>query len=110
VADSLACGRDFSVLYAPYVNSYRRYMAGTFARRGSWPAWTTAPAVSALWATRPGDSRREPLPGRRRQPLPAFAAAIAAGTYGITHGLTFEGIYSGDAYRDPTVREVPKSL
>jgi glutamine synthetase len=69
VAGQLACGRDFSVFYAPYVNSYRRYMAGTFA------------------------------PTR-----------LAAGIHGITHGLKFDGLYTGDAYKDPNVREVPKSL
>jgi len=111
VAGQLACGRDFSVFYAPYVNSYRRYMAGTFA-----PTRLVAGVDNRTCGLRlVGHSPKairvvNRCPGADANPYLAFAAAIAAGIYGITHGLTFEGIYTGDAYRDPKVREVPKSL
>jgi glutamine synthetase len=111
VAGQLACGRDFSVFYAPYVNSYRRYLAGTFA-----PTRLVAGVdnrtcgLRILGHTPPAMRVENRCPGADANPYLAFAAAIAAGIHGITHELEFEGIYTGDAYQDPTVREVPKSL
>ena len=111
VAGQLACGRDFSVFYAPYVNSYRRYMAGTFAPTRLVAGMDNRTTGLRLLGHSPKAIRIENrCPGADANPYLAFAATIAAGLYGITHELTFEGIYEGDAYRDPSVREVPKSL
>lgn len=111
VAGQLACGRDFSVFYAPYVNSYRRYMAGTFAPTRLVAGVDNRTCGLRLIGHSPKAIRVENrCPGADANPYLAFAATIAAGIYGITHGLAFEGIYAGDAYRDPKVREVPKSL
>ena len=111
VAGQLACGRDFSVFYAPYVNSYRRYMAGTFAPTRLVTGVDNRTCGLRIIGHSPKSIRVENrCPGADANPYLAFAAAIAAGVYGITHGLKFEGIYKGDAYKDPNVREVPKSL
>jgi len=111
VAGQLACGRDFSVFYAPYVNSYRRYMAGTFAPTRLVAGVDNRTCGLRLIGHSPQSIRVENrCPGADANPYLAFAATIAAGIYGITHGLSFEGVYTGDAYRDPKVREVPKSL
>jgi glutamine synthetase len=111
VAGQLACGRDFSVFYAPYVNSYRRYMAGTFAPTRLVAGVDNRTCGLRLIGHSPKSIRVENrCPGADANPYLAFAATIAAGIYGITHGVPFEGIYTGDAYRDPKVREVPKSL
>jgi glutamine synthetase len=111
VAGQLACGRDFSVFYAPYVNSYRRYMAGTFAPTRLVTGVDNRTCGLRMIGHSPKSIRVENrCPGADANPYLAFAAAIAAGIYGITHGLKFEGIYKGDAYKDPNVREVPKSL
>ncbi|MBI4421120.1 MAG: glutamine synthetase, partial [Gemmatimonadetes bacterium] len=111
VAGQLACGQAFSVFYAPYVNSYRRYMAGTFA-----PTRLVAGADNRTCGLRilghsPQAIRVENrCPGADANPYLAFAATIAAGLYGIQRELPFEGLYTGDAYKDPTVRQVPKTL
>lgn len=111
VAGQLACGQAFSVFYAPYVNSYRRYMAGTFA-----PTRLVAGADNRTCGLRilghsPKAMRVENrCPGADANPYLAFAATIAAGLYGIQRELPFEGIYTGDAYKDPKVRQVPKTL
>jgi len=111
VAGQLAWGRDLSVLYAPYVNSYRRYMAGTFAPTRLVAGVDNRTCGLRLLGHSPSAIRVENrCPGADANPYLAFAATIAAGIYGITHELEFEGIYTGDAYADPTVREVPKSL
>lgn len=107
----LALGRDLSVFHAPYVNSYRRYQAGTFA-----PTRLVAGVDNRTCGIRIlGHSANairveNRCPGADANPYLAFAATIAAGLYGIDQGLKFEGLYSGNAYADPGVREVPKTL
>ena len=111
VSGQLELGRELSVFYAPYVNSYRRYQAGTFA-----PTRLVAGVDNRTCGIRIlGHSARairveNRCPGADANPYLAFAATIAAGLYGIEQGLKFEGLYTGNAYADPTVREVPKTL
>ncbi len=111
VAGQLALGRELSVFYAPYVNSYRRYQAGSFA-----PTRLVAGVDNRTCGMRIlGHSAKairveNRCPGADANPYLAFAATIAAGLYGIEQGLKFDGLYTGNAYADPSVREVPKTL
>lgn len=111
VSGQLELGRELSVFYAPYVNSYRRYQAGTFA-----PTRLVAGVDNRTCGIRIlGHSAKairveNRCPGADANPYLAFAATIAAGLYGIEQGLKFEGLYTGNAYADPAVREVPKTL
>lgn len=111
VAGQLAMGQAFGVFYAPYVNSYRRYQAGTFAPTRLVAGVDNRTCGMRLVGHSPKSVRVENrCPGADANPYLAFAATIAAGLYGIEHELPFEGIYTGDAYKDPSVREVPKTL
>jgi glutamine synthetase len=110
-AGQLELGRELSVFYAPYVNSYRRYQAGSFA-----PTRLVAGVDNRTCGLRIlGHSAKairveNRSPGADANPYLAFAATIAAGLHGIEQGLTFEGIYEGNAYADPAVRQVPMTL
>ncbi len=111
VAGQLALGRDLAALYAPYVNSYRRYQAGSFA-----PTRLVAGVDNRTCGMRIlGHSAKairveNRCPGADANPYLAFAATIAAGLHGIEQDLKFEGLYAGNAYIDPAVRQVPKTL
>ena len=50
------------------------------------------------------------MPGADANPYLAFAATIAAGLAGVEEGLDCGDPYTGNAYADPTVRQVPKTL
>ena len=110
-AGQLELGRELSVFYAPYVNSYRRYQAGSFA-----PTRLVAGVDNRTCGIRIlGHSAKairveNRSPGADANPYLAFAATIAAGLHGIEQGLKFEGLYTGNAYADPTVRQVPMTL
>ena len=110
-AGQLALGRELSVFYAPYVNSYRRYQAGSFA-----PTRLVAGVDNRTCGIRIlGHSAKairieNRCPGADANPYLAFAATIAAGLHGIEQGLKLEELYRGNAYADPEVREVPKTL
>jgi glutamine synthetase len=111
VSGQLELGRELSVFYAPYVNSYRRYQAGTFA-----PTRLVAGVdnrtcgIRILGHSAKAIRMENRCPGADANPYLAFAATIAAGLHGIEQGLKFEGLYTGNAYADPAVREVPKTL
>lgn len=111
VAGQIALGEDLSVFYAPYVNSYRRYQAGSFA-----PTRLVAGVdnrtcgLRILGHSAKGIRAENRCPGADANPYLAFAATIAAGIHGIEQELKFEGLYTGNAYADPKVREVPKTL
>ncbi|HEY5939196.1 MAG TPA: glutamine synthetase family protein [Gemmatimonadales bacterium] len=110
-AGQLEMGRDLSVFYAPYVNSYRRYQAGTFAPTRLVAGVDNRTCGLRILGHSPKAIRVENRsPGADANPYLAFAATIAAGLYGVEQELKFEGLYTGNAYADPAVRQVPKTL
>lgn len=111
VAGQLAMGQEFSVFYAQYVNSYRRYQSGSFAPTRLVAGIDNRTCGMRIVGHSPKAIRVENrCPGADANPYLAFAATIAAGLHGIEQKLEFEGLYEGDAYHDPNVREVPKTL
>ena len=110
-AGQLELGRDLSVFYAPYVNSYRRYQASTFAPTRLVAGVDNRTCGLRILGHSPKAIRVENRsPGADANPYLAFAATIAAGLYGVEQELKFEGLYTGNAYADPAVRQVPKTL
>src|SRR2546430_13058203 len=50
------------------------------------------------------------MPGADANPYLAFAAMIAAGMAGVEEGLDCGSAYHGNAYVDPQLRALPRSL
>ncbi len=96
---------------APYVNSYKRFQAGTFAPTKLVWAEDNRTAGFRLCGANTRAVRVEcRIGGADLNPYLAFAALIAAGIEGIEGGLELEPAFTGDAYRVGGVREVPKTL
>jgi glutamine synthetase len=110
VAGQMALAYEFSWFFAPYVNSYKRYQAGTFApTRIAW-AWdnrTTGFRVCGEGGSLRIENR---IPGADANPYLAFAATIAAGLHGIERRLEPPPLYRGNAYEDPALPQVPRSM
>ena len=70
IAGQLAGMREFTLLYAPNINSYKRYAPGSFAPTAI--AWGVDNRTCALRLVghRALAARREPGARRRREPLP----------------------------------------
>lgn len=88
LAGQLACLADFTLLFAPNVNSYKRLRPGTFApTRGGWGLDDRTRAIRVVGA---GESLRieHRVPGADANPHVAVAAMLAAGLHGIERGLT----------------------
>ncbi|MCX4802642.1 glutamine synthetase family protein [Streptomyces sp. NPDC058682] len=98
LAGQLAALRDFSLLYAPNINSYKRFRPGSFAPTAV--AWGVDNRTCALRVVGHGRSMRfeNRLPGGDVNPYLAVAGLVAAGLYGIENRLELPEVCSGNAY------------
>jgi glutamine synthetase len=109
VAGVLATLRDFTLLYAPTINSYKRYQAGSFAPTAI--AWGEDNRTCALRVIGTGAGLRveNRVPGGDVNPYLAQAAMLAGGLFGIRAGLPLEAPFVGNAYQSDLPR-VPSTL
>ena len=105
----MALARDFSLFFAPTVNSYKRYQSATFAPTRI--AWARDNRTCGFRVVGEGDSLRieNRIPGADANPYLAFAATIAAGLHGIERRIDPPAELAGDAYK-AKVSPVPKTL
>ncbi|MFH9661366.1 glutamine synthetase family protein [Streptomyces sp. NPDC017248] len=98
LAGQLAALRDFALLYAPNINSYKRFQPGSFAPTAV--AWGHDNRTCALRVVGHGRSLRfeNRLPGGDVNPYLAVAAMIAAGLHGIERRLEPPDPCPGNAY------------
>jgi glutamine synthetase len=111
MAGQLAHARDITLLLAPYSNSYKRFVAGTFAPTNA--VWSTDNRTAGFRLVGAGGTgiRIEcRVGGADLNPYLAFAGLIAAGLAGLEAGLALEPELAGDAYRRDDVRRLPMSL
>ena len=101
--------RELTLCYAPNINSYKRYVPGSFAPTSV--RWGPDNRTCALRLVGHGPSLRveNRTPGGDVNPYLAVAAMIAAGLHGIDHELPLEPPVTGNAYNDTDVR-VPHTL
>jgi glutamine synthetase len=109
VAGVLATMRDFTMLYAPNINSYKRFAAGSFAPTAI--AWGNDNRSCAVRLVGHGPSARmeNRLPGADVNPHLALAAMLAGGLHGIENELTLEDELVGNAYNSDK-EHVPRTL
>ncbi|MFF1841569.1 glutamine synthetase family protein [Streptomyces sp. NPDC058232] len=98
LAGQLAALRDFSLLYAPNINSYKRFQPGSFAPTAV--AWGHDNRTCSLRVVGHGRSTRfeNRLPGGDVNPHLAVAGLIAAGLHGIEQKLELPEPCEGNAY------------
>ncbi|KRB37372.1 glutamine synthetase family protein [Microbacterium sp. Root180] len=98
IAGILATLREFTLLYAPTINSYKRYAKGSFAPTGV--AWGLDNRTCALRVIGHGHSLRPEnrVPGGDVNPYLATAAIIAGGLYGVENELPMPEPLTGNAY------------
>jgi len=101
---------ELCYLFAPTINSYKRYQSGSWAPTKM--AWAHDNRTVGFRVVGHGGSFRieNRMPGADANPYLAFAATIAAGLAGIDEGLDCGEEYMGNAYIDPKLLSLPKSL
>jgi glutamine synthetase len=98
LAGQLACLRELTLCFAPNVNSYKRFVPGSFAPTAV--AWGMDNRTCALRIVGHGSGVHieTRVPGGDVNPYVAVAALLAAGMHGIEHELPLEPEVSGNAY------------
>ncbi|MEV5492176.1 glutamine synthetase family protein [Streptomyces bobili] len=98
LAGQLAALCDFSLLYAPHINSYKRFQPGSFAPTAV--AWGHDNRTCSLRVVGHGRSLRfeNRLPGGDVNPHLAVAGLVAAGLHGIEQKLELPEPCAGNAY------------
>ena len=99
-------------LFAPTVNSYKRYVPGSWAAtRANWGVDNRTVALRVIPGS-PTSTRLETrVPGADANPYLAIAAALAAGLYGIEHHLPLDQPPVTDsAYEQEVGEPLPNNL
>ncbi|KGE00839.1 glutamine synthetase family protein [Rhizobium sp. YS-1r] len=111
VAGLLAHASEITYFLAPYINSYKRFMAGTFAPTKAVWSKDNRTAGYRLCGEETKAIRVEcRVGGSDLNPYLAMAALIAAGIDGIERKMELKPAFVGDAYHGTDVREIPKTL
>ena len=109
LAGQLASLRELTLLFAPQVNSYKRYVPGMFAPTAV--AWGHDNRTCAMRVIGHGQGLHieNRLPGADVNPYLAVAAMIAAGLHGVDAALELEEPTTGSAY-DGSHPRVPHTM
>ncbi len=109
IAGVLATAADFTLLFAPNVNSYKRFADGSFAP--TTVGWGLDNRTCAVRLVGRGAAARmeNRVPGADANPYLVLAAMIAGGLHGIESGLELEPELTGNAYASDRPR-VPSTL
>jgi len=101
--------RELALMFAPNINSYKRYVPGSFAPTAI--RWGRDNRTCALRLVGHGQGLRleNRVPGGDVNPYLAVAGIIAAGLDGIKNKLTLEPIFEGNAYVSDSAR-VPSTM
>jgi glutamine synthetase len=106
----LAHAPECMVFYAPTINAYKRYQAGSWAPTRI--AWSHDNRTAGFRVVGRGESLRIEcrIPGADCNPYLAFAAAIASGLDGIRNRIEPPAVFEGDMYAARDLPQVPRCL
>ena len=107
LAGLLATMRELTLLYAPNINSYKRFQPGSFAPTAVRGACDNR--TCALRLVGHGQSLRveNRVPGGDVNPYLALAAMVAGALHGMDSELPLEEAMPGNAYADADAPRVP---
>lgn len=102
--------RASTLMFAPYVNSYKRYRDGSFAPTAI--AWSYDNRTTGFRVLGHGAGARVEcrIPGADANPYLAFAATLAAGLDGISNKIEPPPMFRGDGYMAGDLPRIPRSL
>jgi len=102
---------EYTVFLAPYINSYKRFMKGTFApTKTAWSVDNRTAGFRLCGETTSAVRVECRIPGSDINPYLAQAALLAAGIKGVEDKLELAEAASGDLYNDESVAEIPSTL
>jgi glutamine synthetase len=105
----MATAREFSLLFAPNVNSYKRFQPGSWAPTAV--GWDTDNRTLGFRVVGHGSGMRveSRIPGADANAYHAMAATIAGGLYGITERIQPMAAYRGNGYTADDLARIPST-
>lgn len=110
LAGQLDSMREFTILYCPTVNSYKRRVPGSWSPvSAAWGEDNRTAALRIIANDEPSCRMENRLPGADANPYLALSACIASALHGIENELEPPAPVVGNAYDKPGT-ELPSSL
>jgi glutamine synthetase len=106
----MASTRELAWMFAPSVNSYKRYQAESWAPTAIALGHDNRTCGYRLVGEHQAFRIESRIPGADVNPYLAFAATIAGGLHGIENKIEAPPIFHGNAYEATDVERVPSSL
>jgi glutamine synthetase len=106
----MASAREMAWMYAPFVNSYKRYQLGSWAPTAI--VWSRDNRTVGFRIVGEHKSLRAEnrLPGADMNPYLGYAATIAGGLHGIQNKVECPEMFVGNGYEAKDVPRLPSSL
>ncbi len=110
IGGQIFAAREFALLTAPTINSYRRFQPGSWAPTGI--GWATDNRTLGFRVVGHGNAMRveNRIPGADANSYHAFAATIAAGLYGIENRIEPPDPYLGNGYTAADIERIPSTF
>jgi len=110
LAGLIATAQEFSLLWAPTINSYKRFQPGSWAPTGI--GWGVDNRTLGYRKVGHGQGTRVEcrIPGSDANSYFAFAGTLAGGLYGIKHQLELPPPFEGNGYDASDIGRIPWNL
>ena len=106
----MSTSREMAWMYAPFVNSYKRYQLGSWAPTAILWSHDNRTCGFRVVGEHQGNRVESRLPGGDVNPYLGYAATIAAGLHGIKNQVECPPLFEGNAYESKDAERVPSSL
>jgi glutamine synthetase len=106
----MATAREMAWMFAPFVNSYKRYQLGSWAPTAIVWSHDNRTCGFRIVGEHKGNRVESRLPGADMNPYLGMAATIAGGLHGIKNKIEAPEMFVGNAYEAKDVPRVPSSL
>jgi len=106
----MATAREMSFMFAPFVNSYKRYQLGSWAPTAIVWSHDNRTCGFRVVGEHKGNRIESRLPGADANPYLGYAATIAGGLHGLQNRIEAPPMFEGNAYEAKGVPRVPSSL
>ncbi|MEO7398133.1 MAG: glutamine synthetase family protein [Ilumatobacteraceae bacterium] len=110
LAGLIATSREFALLWAPTINSYKRFQPGSWAPTGV--GWGIDNRTLGYRVVGHGRGSRVEcrIPGSDANSYFAFAGVLAGGLYGIRNELRLGEAFRGNGYEAADIERIPWNL
>ena len=102
---------ELLALYAPNINSYKRFVSGSWApTAATWGIENRTSSLRSITGGAGGTRIENRTPGADVNAYLGFAACLTGGLSGIERGLAAPPPVSGDVYKSEGLRQLPRTL